>query len=265
MLELINTLSHPFIQRAIIGIVLTALASSISGTFMVFRGLSFLPSGVAHAALGGAALGILIQSTDLIPWFDPLLGAMLFGIILALIVGYAGESSVVEKMEAAVGVSFALSMSVAVFFIYYIPPEKAPQVWGYLIGDILLLTEQDVILLFATVFSLILLTALFFREFVYVSFDMEGITVFGLNAKLYHYLMLILAALAVTVATKAVGAILVFAIMVAPAAASREFMKSVAGVMAMVFLIALSSEIIGLVASFYWNISPSAIAALLLT
>ena len=83
------------------------------------------------------------------------------------------------------------------------------------------------------------------------------------SARAYHYLMLIVSALAIALATKAVGAILVYAIMVAPAAASNELVKSVRGVIISVFLIALIAELVGLATSFVVFVSPSAIAGIL--
>lgn len=222
-----------------------------------------MASGVAHAALGGTALGIFLQESGLVPWFDPVLGALLFSVLVSIFTGYAGESGITQKMEVAVGVSFALSMSLAVFLMYYIPPYRVPQIWGYLVGDILLLNNFDIIMLASTAFLLGIITLMFNKEFVYVSVDMEGSVAHGMNARGYHYLMLIVSALAIALATKAVGAILVYAILVAPAAASNELVKSVRGVILSVFMIALVAELIGITASFAVYVSPSAIAGIL--
>jgi ABC-type Mn2+/Zn2+ transport system permease subunit len=264
MIDIIQIIiESPFIQRALLGALLIAIIAAASGSFLVFRGLSFMASGVAHAALGGTALGIFLQSSGLVPWFDPILGAVLFSVLVAAFTGYAGESGITQKMEVAVGVSFALSMSIAVFLMYYIPPYKVPQIWGYLIGDILLLNNLDIAMLGSTTLLLAVITLMFNKEFVYVSVDMEGSTAQGMNARGYHYLMLIVSALAIALATKAVGAILVYAIMVAPAAASNELVKSVRGVIISVFLIALIAELAGIATSFVLYISPSAVAGIL--
>jgi ABC-type Mn2+/Zn2+ transport system permease subunit len=264
MIDIIQVIiTSPFLQRALLAALLIAVIAAASGTFLVFRGLSFMASGVAHAALGGTALGIFLQESGLVPWFDPILGALLFSVLVAAFTGYAGESGISQKMEVAVGVSFALSMSLAVFLMYYIPPYRIPQIWGYLVGDILLLNDIDIILLVSTAILLGVITLMFNKEFVYVSVDMEGSVAHGMNARLYHYLMLIVSALAIAIATKAVGAILVYAILVAPAAASNELMKSVRGVILSVFLIALIAELIGLATSFILYVSPSAIAGII--
>jgi len=264
MIDIIQVImTSPFLQRALLAAILVAVIAAASGTFLVFRGLSFMASGVAHAALGGTALGIFLQESGLVPWFDPVLGALLFSVLVSIFTGYAGESGITQKMEVAVGVSFALSMSLAVFLMYYIPPYRVPQIWGYLVGDILLLNNFDIIMLASTAFLLGIITLMFNKEFVYVSVDMEGSVAHGMNARGYHYLMLIISALAIALATKAVGAILVYAILVAPAAASNELVKSVRGVIFSVFMIALVAELIGITASFAVYVSPSAIAGIL--
>ncbi|MHA1637290.1 MAG: metal ABC transporter permease [Candidatus Thorarchaeota archaeon] len=260
---LLEILAAPFVQRALLGAFLIAVVAATSGTFLVFRGLSFMTSGVAHAALGGAALGLFLQHSGIAPWFDPIIGALLFSVFVAVVTGYAGEKGIAQKMEVAVGVSFALSMSIAVLLMYYIPPTEVPQIWGYLIGDILLLDNLDLTLLAVTAASLVFITIVFNKEFVYVCVDMEGATAHGMNARGYHYLMLVTSALAIAFATKAVGAILVYAILVAPAAASNELVKSLVGVMLSVFTIALIAELLGLAASFTIQASPSAIAGIL--
>jgi len=92
-------LDSPFLQRALIGALLIAVVASTSGTFLVFRGLSFMTSGAAHAALGGAALGFYLQATGLAPWFDPIIGALLFAVLVALVTGYTGESGMRKKWK----------------------------------------------------------------------------------------------------------------------------------------------------------------------
>ncbi|HDD67670.1 MAG TPA: hypothetical protein ENG31_03520, partial [Candidatus Thorarchaeota archaeon] len=66
--EIIQFLTTPLVMRAMIGALLIAIVASASGSFLVFRGLSFMTSGVAHAALGGAALGLFLQYTGIAPW-----------------------------------------------------------------------------------------------------------------------------------------------------------------------------------------------------
>ena len=241
--------------------LLVSVAAGALGPLVVYRGLSFLVSAAAHAALGGAALALLLQSR--LPWLDPTLGAAGMAVVVASIVGAAGKGGRSgESMEVAVGVSFAGSMSLAVLLMYWLPPEKLPLVWGYLVGDILLLSPVDLatIALTATL-SLAAITA-FYREFVYSSFDPVGSEAHGLRVGLYDWIMLTVIALSVSAMTKAVGAILVYALVVAPAGAAVRYARGPKHCMALAFLISAGSIAIGLLLSAIINVSPSAIAGM---
>ncbi|MHA1722341.1 MAG: metal ABC transporter permease [Candidatus Baldrarchaeia archaeon] len=265
MPNILDILLSPFMIRALIAVVLIAFVASTAGSFTVYRGLTFLVAGVAHAALAGAALAILLDMYGIIPGFPEILGAAVFAIITALIAGYVGRKGESERMEVAIGVSFALTMSIAILLISMIK-EYAVRAWGLIMGDILLLTEKDLLLLAITTLIVVFTTLLFYKEFVFVSFDMEGATAYGVRAELYHYIMLLLIALSVVVVLKGVGAILVYAMIVVPAAAANQFSKNTTSVMIWSFFIALFGGLVGLiVAALYVNVAPSAIAGLIVT
>ncbi|HDO20447.1 MAG TPA: ABC transporter permease, partial [Candidatus Bathyarchaeota archaeon] len=145
---------NPFIFRAIIGIVLASFSASTMGTFIVVRGISFLTAEVAHAALGGAALGIFLQAVGLLPNVNPFIIATIFAIGVTIITGIASREGTRKKLETAIGAAFAISMAMAVTLMGIIPSERLPEIWGYLIGDLLLLTYDDLLLL-ATITAII--------------------------------------------------------------------------------------------------------------
>ena len=252
-----------FILRAIVAALLAASCSSFAGSLLVTRGLSFMVSAVSHAALGGAALGIYLQSSGIAPWFNPLLGATLFGLMVAAVTAYSGGKGLSISMEKSIGVSFALSMSLAVFFMYYIPFDKRAEIWGYFVGDILLLTDSDIMGLTISTVILTTILLIFFREFIYVSFDPEGATAFGLRSQLYNYLLLLVTAVSITSATKAVGAILAFTVIVVPAAAASELSNDIVGSILLSYLIASTAELAGIAGSYLVNVSPTAITGIL--
>jgi len=263
MLDLL--IKNPFILRAIIGIILASFAAATMGSFTVIRGISFLTAEVAHAALGGAALGVFLQSSGIMPWINPFHIAIIFAVVTSIFTGYAGEKGYTIKMETAIGVAFAISMSLAVTLMGLIPSEKLPEVWGYLIGDVLLLTREDILILTIITAATVLLTTFFCREFSYISFDIEGAAASGLNVRAYHYLMLTLASLAIVTTTKTVGSILVYAFMVAPAATALEIAGNIPNIMIISLLLSTTCGLIGLSISLITNIAPSGITGLLLS
>ena len=250
------------VLRAALGLALIAALSALAGTFAVLRGLSFIVAGVAHAALGGAALGVFLSSSGILPFDASLYGAVGAGLLLALAAAYVGERGAVGEMETAIGVAFALAMCVAVFFMYYIPPEQAPKIWGFLVGDVMLLTDSDVLLLLCITLAWLVMVVLFHREFTYIVFDIEGAEAHGLSVRRYHYALLLMIALSVTVSTKAIGAIIVYAVMIAPVAAAANISNSMKKVFGYGFAFALTACFSGLLLSLVLDVSPSAVAGM---
>ena len=242
-----------FLLRALIAIILLTINASIAGSFTIFKDVPFLVAGSAHAALAGAALVIALDVKA-----DPIFGAIIFAILVGIAAARAKQANV------AIGVSFAFSMALAVLFISLIR-EQAARVWGLLFGDLLLLTNKDIILMAIVTTFIIIISLAFSREFLFISFDMEGAMAEGIKAKHINYLLLAIIAISTVIIMKAVGAILVYAMLVAPAAAANKVAGSIAGVFSIAAIFALVSGIIGLLLALYFPFSPSAIAALVAT
>ncbi len=255
----------PFLLRAIVAIFIISVNAAITGTFTVFRNVSFLVAGTAHAALAGAALALILESLGF--HVPVLLGGVLFAIFAAISAGYASGRGKVGRREdtnTAIAISFALSMSLAVLFISMVR-EYAARVWGLLIGDLFLLSYSDLAIMFITTLLVIAITALFYRAFLYLSFDVEAAIASGVKVGLYDYLLLSTIALSVVAIMGGVGAILVFAMFVAPAAIAKRFAKSISHVFLLSFLISFSSGIAGIALSFYLPFSPGAMAAVIVS
>ncbi len=244
-----------FLIRAIVAIILVTINASIAGSFTIFKDVPFLVAGSAHAALAGAAMMIALEGYFAI---NPFFGAAIFAIFIALYAARARQANV------AIGISFAFSMALAVLFISLIR-EQAARVWGYLFGDLLLLTDNDIFLMAIVTSAILIVFIVFAREFLFISFDFEGSMAQGIRAKQLNYLLLSLISISTVVIMKAVGAILVYAMLIAPAAAANRKAGSVAGVFGIAGIIALLSSFAGLLIALYIPFSPSAVAALIAT
>ncbi len=259
---LLNLILNPFFIRALVGLILVAIASSCIGPILNSRGMAFLTAEVAHATLGGAALGILLH--EYISTIDPLIIALLFGVLSGLLAGYAGKTGIPEELETAIGVTLAFAMSIAVLLLAIIPSEDIPLVWGYLLGDILLLSDSDLIILSVIVVITVVIYLLFYREFIYIAFDIDGAEALGLNTRLYHYLSIFISSLAIVAATKAIGSIMVYAFMIAPPSIALVFCRRISTSTIISFIIIMVTGLIGLTSSFVINIAPSGLIGILI-
>ena len=251
----------PLIVRAFLASIFISLSVFGSSPFVAMRGLSFLVVEVAHAVLWGATLGILLNVVIGFP-IDPILSALLFAILSGLIAGYLGEKGM--DIEIAIGSLFALNMALAVFLISIIPPSELPKVWGLLIGDLLMLTQHDLGLLIVSSTIIVFLSVIFHREMTYVSFDIEGAAAHGIRARFYHYLMVLIISIATVVSVKAIGVILVYALMVLPGAISIRLSTSTLKMCIISMVVSLFSLFLGISISILTNIPPSGIVGIAL-
>lgn len=262
MSELVAYLENPFVQRALLGLVLVAINAGLAGAFAAFRNSTFLISGASHAALAGAALALVLADRLGLPLFSPAVGGTLFAVALALLAARATQRSSREQADTAIGVGFAFSMALAVLLISLIP-ESASRVWGLLLGDVLLLSVADLWLMGGMTVLLAAVFAACWRPFLFVTFDAEGAQAFGVRVGAYNTLLFALIGLSTGVLLRGVGAIVVFAMLAAPAATALLVGGTVWRTMLGAFLIALCSGLIALVVSCYVQVSVSGLAALL--
>ncbi len=204
---------QPYMQRALITAVLVALACGVIGVFIVLRGLSFMGAGMAHSAFAGAVLGILIG-------VNPIAMGLAFAIAMALGVGYTSRKGKIGE-DASIGILFSFMMALAVFFIKLLPGYNT-QAYGYLFGDVLNTSWDSAIMIALMGILVVTLTFLFFKEFQAITFDEEMAIAIGLPVTAIFYLMLSLMSVTIVASMTTVGAILVFALITAPAAAAHQ-------------------------------------------
>ncbi len=249
-----------WVLRGIIAVFLISVVSATVGSFSIFQRSTFFVSGIAHGSLAGAALGIYL-TLYLFP-VSPFLMAILFSIFFALAIGLASHRK--EDVDVAIGIMFSFSMSLAILFLAMIK-EYASVAWGLIIGDLLLLSSTDLLWMLITVSLILLLFLIFRRKMLFSIFDPEGAEALGINPYLYETLLFVLIALGVVVLLKGVGAILVYALLIVPAAAARRFTGSLEGTLILGFFISLIAGLGGIALSLFSNVAPSAYAGLIAT
>ncbi|HIE65627.1 MAG: metal ABC transporter permease [Nitrospira sp.] len=252
---MIEMLSYGFMQRAFLSSFLIGLVCSVIGVFVVLKGLSFIGAGTAHAAFAGVTLAFLIGA-------PPLLMAVIFGLATVWIIAKLQEKGKM-KPDVPIGVFYTFTMALAILFIGLMEGYN-PEIYGYLFGSILSVTAGDLLVILFLTFAILLTTLLFFKEFHFISFDQEMAEASGIPARNLYFLLLNLISLTVVISLKAVGSILVFALLVIPAAAAQQWAKSMKGMIFYSVMIGVLSSWAGVVFS-YWFDLPSGATIVLLT
>ncbi|MBN1482096.1 metal ABC transporter permease [candidate division KSB1 bacterium] len=253
---MIELLQFEFMQRAFVVATVTGALCAVIGVYIVLRGMSFIGAGVAHASFGGVALGFF---TGLNPFFT----AVLFCTAVAWGIGLVSESNRLRE-DTAVGIFFASTMALGVLLIGSLKGYTI-DLFGYMFGNVLAVTVFDMwaaIILSVIVFGTIILL---FKEFFFLTFDSEAARVAGLPVRFLNYLMLTLIAVTIVMSIKAVGIVLVSALLVAPAAAAHQLTDDFKKMMLLSVLIGVASTWIGLFLSSWFDIASGATIVLTAT
>jgi zinc/manganese transport system permease protein len=240
--------SYHFMQNALLAATIVALVASIAGYFMVLRGESFAGHSLANIGFAGAAGAALLG----VPVVIGLIG---FGFLGALGIGALGDriSHNRARNDVAVGAILALALGFGVLF-ERLSSAKASSVYAILFGSPLGVADADLHAIALTAVVTLLVIALIARPLLFASLDPVVAASRGARVRLLAYVFLLLLALAVAEATQVVGALLIFALLVAPAATAQLLTthvgRGVALSVGIALLIAWSSLIVAYFSSY---------------
>ncbi len=250
------SLNQTWLQRALFAAVLIGILSSLIGVFVILRGYVFMGEAIAHSAFAGAALALVIG-------VDPLVVILIFGLISAISIGAVNEKKVMRD-EVIIGVFFSFTMALAIFFIGLLP-SYSTNVESILFGRVLLITKLNFDLLIIFTIIIVGMILLLEKEFYMITFDSELAQAMGIPVKIMDYVFLIMVALAIDVSLNAIGALLVFAFLVTPAAAAYQWTYRLEKMMALSVIIGVFSSVGGLFLSFVFDLPSGATMVMLVT
>ena len=244
-----EALQYQFMQNALIAGLLAAVACGIIGVYVVVKKITFISGGIAHASFGGIGLGYLAG-------ISPVLGALFFALASALGMGYVTRKTRLPE-DTIIGILWAMGMALGIIFIG-LAPGYAPDLFSYLFGNILTVPSSDLILMLVLDIAIIGVVALFFKEFLSLSFDEEYSTVVGIPVEALYMLLLCMIALTVVVLLRVVGMILVLALLTIPAALAKRFTHNLLKMMLLATAFGIIFTFIGLWLSYELDLASGA-------
>jgi zinc transport system permease protein len=248
-------LQYEFIQRALITAVLVSIVCGVVGSYVVIKRIVSLSGAISHAAFGGVGLGYFLT-------VNPVLAAIPFSIASAMAIGGV-EKKVNISADTAMGILWSVGMALGVIFIN-LTPGYAPDLFSYLFGDILTVTNSDLLIMLTLDLIIITTVYIFRREFLAVSFDEEFSTVVGLPSLPIYMLLLALVALSVVVLMKVVGIILLIALFTIPAAISKQYTHNLTKLMSLATIIGIILASVGIILSYIFNLASGATIVMVL-
>lgn len=250
-----DILFSQFFQRALMGGLLIGITAPLMGIFLVLRRLSMIGDTLAHVTIAGVALGFL---TGMYP-----LGA---GLVFAVAASFGIERlRKAYKTYAELSIAIIMSGGVALASLFFtLGKGYNADVMSYFFGSIYTLDSTDLLVVGIVTAAVVLVVALFFKEFFLLSFEEDAAGVSGLPVKMLNMLITVLTALVISTAIKIVGSLLVSALLTIPVAISLLLARSFKTSVVLSVIIAEIAVVAGLVTAGLWNLAPGATIVLLL-
>ncbi len=235
-----------FMQRAFVsGMVIAVIAPGI-GMFLVVRRYSLMADTLAHVSLAGVAIGMLTNA-------NPLVAAVISTVIAALgIERLRSTKTIFGESVLALFLSGSLAISAVLLSL---ARGLNANLLSVLFGSIVTVSHQDVILTVALGIVVILTIFIFYHQLFTVSFDEEVARVNGMNVAFYNSLIVVLAAITVSLAIRVVGVLLIGALMVIPSIAALQWQLSFRKSLLLAMLFSVISVFVGLISSYYFDLA----------
>ncbi|HET9127987.1 MAG TPA: metal ABC transporter permease [Propionibacteriaceae bacterium] len=255
---MIDLLSSPLMQRALLAALLVGVTAPVVGTYLVQRRLALLGDGIGHIALTGVAAGWLAGSLAGMATPESL---ALPGAVVVAVLGAVG----IEWVRARGRITGDVAMAILFYggiaggvLLIKVAGGTSANLMNYLFGSIATVSSGD-LWWTAGLAGLVLVVGLGLRPLLFaVSHDEEFARASGLPVHLLTSVLAALAALTVTVSMRVVGLLLVSALMIVPVATAQVVARSFAGTMALASVIGAVVSVVGLAVTYWYDLPPGA-------
>lgn len=247
--NLMSLLAMNFFRNALLASLLASITCGIIGTYIVSRRIVFISGGITHASFGGIGMGYYMG-------FDPIFGAVLFGIFSALGIEFFTRKADLRE-DSAIAMLWALGMALGIIFIF-LTPGYAPNLMSYLFGNILTVSYTDLFFLALLTIGIAAFFILFYRMILFISFDEEYALTNNTPVRLFNMILICLVALTIVLNIRVVGIILVMSLLTIPQAISNLFTRYFHKMIFLSVLFGFVGSISGLIFSYIYDIPSGA-------
>ena len=236
-----------FMRRAFIVAAVIAVIAPCMGMPLVLKRLSAIGDATSHSALAGIALG-------LVTGVNPIVGAVVFSIIAVLgiealrrVFGKYSEIATVVVMSAGIGLTAVLSGFIT---------NGSANLNSFLFGSIVAISDFEMYLTMGLGAAVIIVSFLLYKELFFVTFDEEAARLAGVPVGGINFVIMVLTAVTVSVASRIVGALMISSLLVIPVATAMMIAKSYKKTLILSVVLAEVFTISGLFVSYYLDLRP---------
>lgn len=233
---------HDFMKHAFLAILLMTPLLGMLGTVVVQKKMAFFSDALGHSAITGIAIGVLLGVSEIN--LTMIVFAVIFGLLLNKIKSKQAES-------ADMVISVFSSCSIAAGLMLLSGSGEFNKYSGYLVGDVLSITEQEILYLLLAFVLTAVFWAVAFNKLLAVSMHGTLAKSRGMNVKLLEAVFVVLVAVIVTLSIKCIGVLLINALLIIPVASARNISVNMREYHWFSILFAMFSGLAGLITSYY--------------
>lgn len=239
--DLQSMLQYDFMRHAFEAGTIVAVIAGIIGYFIVLRRSSFAAHALSHIGFAGAAGAVLFG-------LNPIVGLLVFTCGGGIAIAMLGQKAASRDVQIGTVLAFMLGLGVLFISLY---SGYATEAYSLLFGEILGISSSDVLVTLAAALALLVGVAIFYRPLLFTSLDEDVAEAKGISIFWIGVVFMLLVAVATSIAVQVVGVLLIFALMVTPAAVAQRLSRRPAQGIFISVLIALLATWFGLFISFY--------------
>ncbi|WP_236184969.1 metal ABC transporter permease [Pseudomonas juntendi] len=255
-----EALAYGFVVNALLAGLMIGPVLGGLGTLVVVKRFAFFSEAVGHAALTGVAIGILLGEPYTGPYGSLFGYCLLFGILLNFLRNRTGLSP-----DTLIGVFLSVSLALGASLLLMLAGKINVHILeNVLFGSVLTVSGQDLVVLGIVAMLVLALALPLYNRIMLASFNPQLAAVRGVAVKTLDYLFVVLVTLVTVAAVKVIGAILVGALLVIPAAAARLVSQSLKGFFFLSVLIATISTLFGILLPIVFDLPVPSGAAIIL-
>lgn len=238
---------YEFLQNAVLVALFAGITCGIIGTYIVSRRLVFLCGGITHSSFGGLGIAFYVGG------INPIWGAMGFAIASALGIEWASARKKIRE-DSAIGIIWSVGMAIGALFMSLTPGYTSGELAGYLFGNILTATTEDVMALGVFTALVVIGALIWWRPIMYLAFDRSFAATQGVSTKWLSYLMSTTTAIAIVLCIRVMGIVLLLSLFTLPVVIANIFTKSYGAITIWAAIITTLASLAGLIVSYNWDI-----------
>ncbi|MCP5515341.1 MAG: metal ABC transporter permease [Spirochaetales bacterium] len=259
MTSFITALFDPslsFLRNALAAALLSSVLFGVLGAVITVKRIAGLAGAISHAVLGGIGMALYLSAKGILPGLPPIAGAVVFALLAAVIIGFVSLKAK-QREDTVINAIWAIGMSIGILFMAKTPGYTDPS--SYLFGNILLISEFDLILLAVLDLTVVALAWRFYPQIEAVSFDNEYAKVRGIPVDTVFLILLCITAVAIVLLQTFVGIVMVIAMLTLPAGTAGYFARNLAGMMIFGWLFSTVFALSGLAMGWVFDVPSGAL------